>query len=427
MRAAPVRNFQLNAEPASFEIPSRGVFQRWLYNGQFPGPEIRAAEGEHLRLTVKNNLPEGTTIHWHGVPLQNAMDGVPDITQPAIPTGESFVYEFDVTASGTFFYHSHFGLQPERGLVGPLIVEEKKPHIQYDRDFTLALSDFLPGAPVPLGRSMAGGEGLRSMLVPPYLALLINGRPPEAPAVFEVKNGERIRIRLINPSGTSVYRFAIGGHSFAVTHSDGRPVEPLSVDALYLGPGERYDILLEARNPGAWPIAASSDTDLPPARAILRYTDSAEKAPRDGALPEGLTGGRLLQLSALRGLDVPEIRKPNRTFNLALAGIVSKSAGRVTQQWMINGQAYPNATPIEIHSGESVRFRLENQSDMPHPMHLHGHFFRVANVLKDTALVWPRSGHMDLDFTANNAGSWLFHCHNLYHMDSGMMRLVRYI
>lgn len=425
--AGPVRNFQLNAEPSPLEIPSRGVFQRWLYNGQFPGPEIRASEGEHLRLAVKNNLPEGTTVHWHGVPLRNAMDGVPDITQPAISPGETFIYEFDGTSSGTFFYHSHFGLQPERGLVGSLVIEEKKPHIQYDRDVTLSLSDFLPGPPVPIGMSMMGGQAMGSMLVPPYTILLINGRPPESPAVFDVKKGERIRIRLINPSGTSVYRFAIGGHSFAVTHCDGRPVEPLSVDSLYLGPGERYDILVEAKNPGAWPIAASADTDLPPARAILRYTDSNEAAPRDNALPEGLSGGRLLQLSALRGLDLPEPRKPDRTFNLALSGIVSKSAGRVTQQWMINGQAYPNAAPIEIHSGESIRFRLENRSDMPHPMHLHGHFFRVANVLKDTTTVWPRSGHVDLDFAAHNAGSWLFHCHNIYHMDSGMMRLVRYV
>ncbi len=181
-----------------------------------------------------------------------------------------------------FFIIRISGFNRKEGLVGPLAVEESKPHVQYDREFTLALSDFLPGPPVPLGMSCAGGDGMRLMQVPPYVALLINGRPPEAPAVFEVKNGERVRIRLINMSGTSVYRFAIGSHPFAVTHSDGRPVEPLTVDAVYLAPGERHDILLEARNPGSWPIAASADTDLPPARAILRYADSSETAPREG-------------------------------------------------------------------------------------------------------------------------------------------------
>jgi FtsP/CotA-like multicopper oxidase with cupredoxin domain len=439
-QAAPegtLREYSLTAEPTQFEIPSRGIFEKWLYNGKFPGPEIRAREGERLRLTVKNSLPEGTTIHWHGIPLHNSMDGVPDITQPAISPGGNFVYEFDAAPSGSFLYHSHFGLQPERGLVGPLIVEERKSHIQYDREYTLALSDFLAEAPRPLGSGMRPGGG--AMVAPPYIMLLINGRPPEAPAVFTVKNGERVRLRLINLSGATIYRFAIGGHPFIVTHTDGRPVEPLRVDALHLAPGERYDVLVEAKNPGAWPIAASSDNELPPARAVLRYLDSNETAPREGALPEGLSGGQLLNLENLRGMDLPEMRKPNRTFNFTLAGGEMKPGGMMssmgtmspaemmTQQWTMNGQAYPSAEPLEIHQGEVVRIRLDNQSAMPHPMHLHGHFFRVGNVYKDTTIVWTHSKRVELDFIANNSGSWLFHCHNLYHMEGGMMRLVRYL
>jgi FtsP/CotA-like multicopper oxidase with cupredoxin domain len=255
-RGGALREFSLNLEPTQFELPARGIFEKWLYNGQFPGTEIRAKEGERLRLTVKNGLPEGTTIHWHGIPLRNAMDGVPDITQPAIVPGGTFVYEFDAAPAGSFLYHSHFGLQPERGLIGPLIVEEKKPHVEYDREYTLCLNDFLSGPPVPLGRSLNAGSGMPSMLMPPYFTLLINGRPPEAPAVFSVKTGERVRLRLINLSGATIYRFAIGGHPLIVTHTDGRPVEPLRVDALHLGPGERYDVLVEAKSPGAWPIAA---------------------------------------------------------------------------------------------------------------------------------------------------------------------------
>ena len=96
-------------------------------------------------------------------------------------------------------------------------------------------------------------------------------------------------------------------------------------------------------------------------------------------------------------------------------------------QWTINGQAYPNATPLEIHQGESIRIRLTNESAMPHPMHLHGHFFRVGNTLKDTTIVWTGARPVELDFVANNPGSWLFHCHNLYHMESGMVRLMKYV
>lgn len=435
--AGPLREFPLVLEKAQFEIPGRGIFEKWLYNGQFPGPEIRAKEGERLRVAIKNNLPEGTTVHWHGIPLQNAMDGVPDITQPAIPPGGGFIYEFNAAPAGSYMYHSHVGLQQDRGLVGPLVVGEKNAHIAYDREYTLTLTDFLAGAPAPLGRMKAAGSATMDMLAPPYIALLINGRPPEAPSVFQVKSGERVRLRLINPSGTTIYRFAIGGHPLTITHTDGRPVEPFRVDALRFGPGERYDVLVEARNPGAWPIAASPDNDLPAARAVLQYIDANPAMPRADAMPEGLTGGRLLQLEDLRGLDVPEVRKPNRIFNFVLAGGMLKLGGMMNpgssppmliQEWTMNGQAYPNAEPLEIHRGEAVRIRLENQSAMPHPMHLHGHFYRVGNVSKDTTIVWAYSKkRVELDLVADNPGAWLFHCHNLYHMDGGMMRVVRYV
>jgi FtsP/CotA-like multicopper oxidase with cupredoxin domain len=424
--AGTAREISLVAEPAQFEVATRGVFEKWLYNGQFPGPEIRVKEGERLRVTVKNSLPEATTVHWHGLPVQNSMDGVPDVTQPPISPDDTFVYEFDATPSGSYMYHSHFGLQPDRGLVGPLIVEEKKAHIDYDREYTLCLTDFLSGAPKPLGSAMSGGGGMRSTQVPPYIGLLINGRPPEAPAVFNVKTGERVRLRLINPSGATTYRFAIGGHPLTATHTDGRPVEPFRVEALYIGPGERYDVLVDARNPGAWPIAAAPDNDLPPARAVLRYTDSNESRPREGALPEGLTGGRMLQLGDLRGIGLPETRKPNRTFNLTLSGAMKKSEGMISPEWTINGQAYPNAAPLDIHQGETVRVRMVNESAMPHPMHLHGHFFRAGNVMKDTVIVWTHTGRVEFDFLANNPGTWFFHCHNLYHMEAGMARLLRY-
>ena len=265
------------------------------------------------------------------------------------------------------------------------------------------------------------------MQVPPYVGLLINGRPPEAPSVFSVKTGERVRLRLINPSGATIYRFAIGGHPVTVTHTDGRPVEPFRVDSLHIGPGERYDVLVNASSPGAWPIAASPDNDLPPARAVLRYTDSNELSPREGALPQGLTGGRMLQLGDLRGLDLPELRKPNRTFNLALSGGMTRPGGMMGPEWMINGQVYPNAAPLEIRQGEAVRIRMDNQTAMPHPIHLHGHFFRVGNVTKDTAIVWTHTGRVELDFIANNPGTWFFHCHNVYHMEAGMARLIRYV
>jgi FtsP/CotA-like multicopper oxidase with cupredoxin domain len=421
------REIGLLAEPTRLEIPGRGVFEKWLYNGQYPGPEIRAREGERLRLKVTNRLPQGTTVHWHGIPLPNPMDGVPDVTQPPIGTGETFVYEFDVALPGTYMYHSHFGLQPDRGLVGPLIIEEKTAHVAYDREHTVILTDFLSGAPVPLGAAMSGSANAMRMQTPPYVVLLINGRPPEAPAVFDVKRGERARIRLINPSGATIYRLAIGGHFLTVTHTDGRPVEPVRVDALHIAPGERYDVVVDATNPGAWPIVAQPDNDLPPARAILRYTGSNDSTPHGEALPDGLTRGRMLQLGDLRGLAIPTLRKPVRTFTLALSGGMNGPGNNMGQVWMMNSQVYPNSAPLEVHQGEPVRLRFINQTAMPHPIHMHGHFFRVANVAKDTVIVWANMDHVDLDFVPNNPGAWFLHCHNLYHMEAGMARLIRYV
>jgi FtsP/CotA-like multicopper oxidase with cupredoxin domain len=442
------------AEVGEVEVAPGEVYRTWLYNGQFPGPEIRAREGERLRITVENRLPEGTTVHWHGVPVPNAMDGVPGLTQDPIPPGGSFLYDYVAEPSGSYLYHSHVGLQIDRGLVGPLVFEEATPHVAYDREHTLVLDDYLPGAPTPLaggmggrgmregmmggmrdrrggegrwregeGRDWMGGEGRRGMMdgdgqIPPYAGLLVNGRLPEDPATFEVRRGERVRLRLLNPSGATTFRVAVAGHRMSVTHADARPVEPVPVDSLVIGMGERYDVVVEADNPGVWPIVAVTlEGDAPPARAVLRYTDAAGSTLREGT-PEGLQGGRVLRYNDLQSVETLPPLRPDRNVDLLLSMRM--------MAWAINGQLYPDADPIVIEEGERVRFRMVNRSMMLHPMHLHGHFFRVGNALKDTVLVEPHMGRASFDFVADHPGRWLFHCHNIYHMEAGMTREVRY-
>lgn len=426
-QTGPTRDVRLAAAPAEVDVGSDRKYRTWLYNGEFPGPEIRVTEGDRLRVALENRLPDATTIHWHGVPVPNAMDGVPNLTQIPIAPGATFLYDFVAAPAGSYLYHSHVGLQIDRGLIGPLIVEEKQPHVRYDREYTLILDDFLPGEPQALGRRgggrMGGGMmgGMMGMQVPPYVGLLINGRPPDAPPVFETKRGDRVRLRLLNPSGATTFRLAIAGHRMAVAYADGRPVTPHLVDALDIGMGERYDVIVEANNPGAWAImAATVEGSSPPAVAVLRYTDAAQSRPQ-GTVPEGLRGGRVLELSDLRALETTEHVTPDRTFDLTLSG------GMMSPGWTINGQAYPDAEPLEIHEGERIRVRMVNQSVMIHPMHLHGHFFRVHDVLKDTVIVPPHMGRVSFDFVADNPGRWFFHCHNIYHMENGMAREVRYV
>jgi len=434
----PLREFRLTAQLGQVEVTPGNVYQTWLYNGQFPGPEIRVKEGERLRIIVENQLPEGTTVHWHGVPVPNAMDGVPGLTQKPIAPGESFVYEFDATPAGSYIYHSHVGLQIDRGLIGPLVIEEATPHIAYDRDYVVVIDDYLSGDPQPLdgmqGQNgmMGGGRGWwgggregrwmeMERQMPPYQGLLVGGRLPGNPSSFETKRGERIRLRLINPSGATTVRCAIGGHRMSVTHCDGRPVEPVVVDSLVLGTAERYDVVIEANNPGVWPImVAAIEGNVPPGRAVLRYTDAAASTLRDG-MPEGFTGGRQLYYQDLQSLETLPTGRPDRIFDLMLRG------GMMGSRWTINGQAYPNADPILINEGELIRFRMRNHSMMLHPMHLHGHFFRVGNALKDTVLVAAHMGRSEFDFVADNPGRWFFHCHNIYHMEAGMAREVRYV
>lgn len=433
-----LRKFLLTAMEGEVELGAGETFRTWLYDGRLPGPEIRVREGERLRVELDNRLPEATTVHWHGIPLPNAQDGVPGLTQAPIAPGERFRYEFRAAPGGSYLYHSHMNLQLDRGLYGPLIIEERTPHVDYDREFSLLLDDHLPAAPRPLeelvgeadaqrGEMMGGmmggrmGRMMGGFVVPPYAALLANGRLPSDPPVFEVRRRERVRLRLLNPSGATTYRIAVAGHRMTVVHADGQPVEPVQVDSLTISMGERYDVLIETDNPGVWPIdAAPVEGDTAPARAVLRYQGVRNRAAPQDALAEGLREGRQLQLADLRALDPLPAGEPDRTLDLTLSG-----RGETT--WMIDGETWPEAAPLRVERGQRVRCRMLNRSMMIHPMHLHGHFFRVADAMKDTVLVPPHMGRVEFDFIADNPGRWLFHCHNIYHMEAGMAREFRYV
>ncbi|WP_418282663.1 multicopper oxidase family protein [Halorubrum sp. DTA98] len=420
----PDRSYHLTATESDVSVATDESYDGWTYNGEYPGPEIRAVEGERVRVTVENDLPEETTIHWHGMVLDgdNAMDGVPGVTQAAIEPGEEFVYEFDAEPAGTHWYHSHVGLQLDRELLGPLVIEEREPHVEYDTEATLVLDEYLPTEPrVVSARGGGGGMGGGGFPdAPPAEGTLVNGRLPDEPATVDVEAGERIRLRLINAAAATTYRFGIGGHTLVATHTDGPAVEPVTVDTLDIGMGERYDVVVAADSAGRWPIRVSPlDTSAPRGRAILDYEG------HDGDVTDGEIGSRRLQLSDLTAIDSLDAYtgSPDRTVDLTLSGGPMSGSG---DEWTIDGQAYPDADPIRIEEGEYVRLRLQNRSPLRHPMHLHGHHFVVGDVLKDTVVVPGHMGQVTIDFVAENPGMWFFHCHHLYHMETGMAREVRY-
>ncbi len=310
-----VHEFSLTAAPTEVEIGGQRV-SAWAYNGQVPGPEIRVTEGDTLRIALANGLPEDTSIHWHGLAIPNAMDGVPGVTQPPITSGKGFLYEFIAPHAGTYMYHPHTGLQLDRGLYGPLIVEPRNQIQRVDREYTLMFDDWLDATPedtlrqlkatgdrmggmggTTSGRSGMGGARAStasgSAESPPdvvYPRYLVNGTSADAPQELTVNEGETVRLRFINPSSATIYRVALAGHTFTVTHADGQPVEPREVDTVRIGMGERYDVLVHAIHPGVWQLAARAEGTTMLARTVLRYQGDASPAPAVSELPRELAG-----------------------------------------------------------------------------------------------------------------------------------------
>ncbi|MBB1259056.1 multicopper oxidase family protein [Streptomyces alkaliterrae] len=466
-RPGPVRKVKLTATPARLDLGGRTV-RTWAYDDEVPGKEVRVTAGDTLALTLANNLPQSTSIHWHGLALRNDMDGTPGLTQQPIRAGASFEYRFAVAHPGTHWFHPHSGVQLDRGLYAPLIIEDPREPLKYDKEWVVVLDDWLDGvdgstpdmvlaefrkgmgdmdhgdmdhgghsmprmsmttgnspSPEPSGpsRMMMGatsellGGDAGDVAYPYYL---VNGRTADDPQTFRAKPGDRVRIRFVNAGGDTAFRVALGGHRMTVTHTDGFPVEHAETDALLLGMGERYDVLVTAGD-GAFPLTALAEGKKRSAMAVLRTGGGA--APKPSVRPKELDG-RLLQARQLKSDGSVRLKpgKPDRTVKLSLTGSMAK------YDWSVNGKKYDPAQRYPVRSGERVRLSFVNNTTMWHPMHLHGHTFALGEggPRKDTAIVLPRQT-VDVDFDADNPGLWMVHCHNVYHAESGMMTTLGYL
>lgn len=420
-----------------------------LVNDQLPGPEIRVRENDLLRVTVENALPEETTVHWHGLLLPNYMDGVPGVTQAPIQPGRSVVYEYPIRQSGTYWYHSHVGFQEQQGHHGPLIIEATDEPGRYDHDWVIFLGDWLASDPdevIPKLRGpasvrdpeerpkgephpLAGGAKFNVDVVQD--AYLLNGRTADDPWVGEVKPGERVRLRCINGSTSTFFRFQVEGHDLEVTHADGQPVVPVVVDDVVIATAERYDVVVTIREAGAFRIRATPLGKPGGAVGLLRTAGAG--AP---ALVRPARGKRTLRYDMLRSPTPTTLSDgPAASFRLVLGGDMK------SYRWSINGQYFRTryvpdgrADPLPIREGDRVRVDLVNDTMMYHPMHLHGHFFRLLTgtgdsadaPLKDTVSVAPKET-VRIEFLADNPGHWIFHCHNLFHLETGMARVWQYV
>ncbi|MFF3657315.1 multicopper oxidase family protein [Streptomyces olivochromogenes] len=462
----PVRSFKLTAAETTLDLGGRTV-RSWAYGDSLPGREVRIKSGDILDLNLSNHLPVSTTLHSHGVRMRCDMDGVPGLTQHPIKSGEDFNYRFAVDHPGTYWLHSHSGLQLDRGLYAPLIVEDPREPLSYDKEWVVILDDWVDGvagstpdgvlAQLLDGKGMATGMGMgeddepggkahdkaahekphgpsrvlhnsRSRILHSeggsvdYPFYLVNGRLPKAPSVFRARQGDRIRLRIINAGAETAFRVALGGHEMTITHTDGYPVEHTKTDALLLGMAERYDVLITAKD-GVFPLVALAEGKNARALAVLR-TGSGD-IPHPSVHPDELDG-KLVPARRLVPDDSVALTddEPDRELRIRLTGGMKKF------DWAFDHRPYSVEQRHPVSYGERIRLTLINATDMWHPMHLHGHTFAltgfgVIGARKDTAHVVPHH-KLVVDFYADNPGLWMLHCHNQYHSESGMMTILGY-
>ena len=431
----------------------------WAYDDILPGPVVRATAGDLIRITLNNQLPTDTTIHWHGIALRNAADGVPGLTQKPVASGSNFVYEFVAPDPGTYFYHPHVGVQLDRGLYAPLIIDDPHEPGAYDAEWIVVLDDWIDGTGTNPDEVLAkltgasssstsmgdmggmnmssasptsdmsgmGGMSTGSSNTPfgdagdvTYPYFLINGRVNTAPEVFRGKPGQRVRIRIINAAADTIFSVALGDHRLTVTHTDGYPVQPSQAGALYLGMGERYDVTVTLKD-GAFPLVAKPVGKDGIALAAVR-TGSGE-------IPGAIRAATISELNGvvLMGTDLQPlgsarlpVKPVGQSIQLRLGGQMSPYA------WSINGAPYGKNAPVTIQPGKRISAQLANPTKMTHPMHIHGHTFALPNGLrKDTVLLKPMQ-NMAVQFDADNPGNWMAHCHNAYHAEAGMMAALVY-
>lgn len=258
-----LREYQLVAQEVDWEIAPGVIAKAIAYNGQVPGPTIRVTEGDTLRVTLVNELEQGTSIHWHGLHVPNDMDGVVPYSQPEIAPGESFTYEFPASHAGTFMYHSHQNAveQIDRGLYAPLIIDPAQPTpARFDREFTVMLSAWdttaMPGLAhqMPDSSAMPGSDSSMGGMAMNYNYFTINGKAFPANENWTIAEGDLVRVRLINISNL-VHPMHLHGHDFTVIAKDGEPIRPelqQTMNTIAVNAGETFDIVFRADNPGIW-------------------------------------------------------------------------------------------------------------------------------------------------------------------------------
>jgi FtsP/CotA-like multicopper oxidase with cupredoxin domain len=430
--AAP--DYKIDIAPVTLDLSPRHRLKTTAYNGQVPGALLRFKENKPVTIEVTNHTDRPEVVHWHGLFTPPDADGAIEEGTPPITVGSSARYTFTPRPAGFRWYHTHTMAMNDltRGQYGGqhgfLMIEPRDDPARYDQEFFLALHDWA-------GYLLANEDGAMN---PGYAVATINGKAMGSGDPLRVKQGQHILLHVLNSSPTEVHWIALAGHSFRVVALDGNPVPtPCAVPMLRLAPAERVSAVVEMNNAGVWvlgevrkhvqalgmAVAVEYENKGGPARweqpsdLIWNYEQFAATQPAGPSSP-------------------PPILVP--------LSFESKFRGHgAMEAWTINGESYPDAKVAPLIQGRRYRLQFINKSMDDHPLHLHRHSFElrtlgapltaargaapdeIGGIMKDVVLLDAQT-RAEVEFTADNPGASLFHCHQQNHMDLGFMMLFDY-
>jgi FtsP/CotA-like multicopper oxidase with cupredoxin domain len=424
-------DYSLRIAPMRLELAPGKVIDTYGYNGSVPGPVLRLREGQLVSIDISNDTDIDDVIHWHGLYVPANADGAVEEGSPIIPHGETRRYNFTAKPSGTRWYHSHDMAHTDltrslyAGLYGFLIITPAADPARYDREVLLAAHHW-EGSWVSL-QDIRKGPPPDNGLEVVYKSASFNDRMLGHGEPVRVREGERVLFRLLNASATENVSLTLPGHMFTVVSLDGNPVPSQQpVETVFLAPAERADAIVEMNRPGVWVLGSIKDEDRNMGLGVVIEYANQRGEPQWSA-PSNPRWD-YTRFGVARTLPNPDER-----LELVFEKVPGGRGGY--NRWTINGKSWPNTNSLfTTEQGKRYRLAMTNKSGDNHPVHIHRHTFEVtkvgdrstAGLMKDT-INMDRFSTVEIDFTADDPGPTLLHCHHQDHQDEGFMGLVTYL
>ena len=436
----------LKISPVTVELAPDRILSTIGYNGTSPGPILRMKEGKLTTIDVVNDTDVPELVHWHGLLIPAEVDGVDEEGTPVVAARSTRRYQFAPDPAGTRWYHSHAMAESDlhkgayTGQFGFLVIDPGNDPGAYDQEIFLALRDWEPFFTTSMEDTDEQGQVDPQPEKPAVLntnpngfevnslTYSINDKSLGAGESLRVKEGQRVLFRILNASAIENRRLAFPGHKFKVIALDGNPVPTQAVvETLFLGAGERIDALVEMNNPGVWILGGTEDQIRSAGMGVIVEYANQHKQPLWHA-PSTLRWDYTVFGAPASAVPTKE---PDHTIDMVFEKIPGGSGKFNT--WLINGKPYPHENEFVLNKGQRYRLVFRNRTDDAHPMHLHRHSLelteinlkKTSGIRKDTVVV-PFYGRAAVDFTADQPGLTLFHCHIQNHMDFGFKALFRY-